>query len=220
MAETAIGKFIKAARESAGIKKWALAEKSGVSHTEIHRIENGDRLNPSIKNIKAICKVLSIPIEEALKAGGYISSATDYDAYIKEIYSDADPVMVGNKVKGIREIKGITLSDLANNANVSTEILSALEAGTALCKYDDFVKISYELGVPVMKFISETESTDDLIRLTKSKGDELLEGLSKSEDLVKSLYRAKNVPKETMDQMATYIKFLLDQQGVTDDHDK
>ena len=109
---------------------------------------------------------------------------------------------------------------MANNANVSTEILSALEAGTALCKYDDFVKISYELGVPVMKFISEAESTDDLIRLTKSKGDELLEGLSKSEDLVKSLYRAKNVPKETMDQMATYIKFLLDQQGVTDDHDK
>mgnify|MGYP000997470254 CR=1 FL=1 len=87
MAETAIGKYLKAAREAAGIKKWALAEKSGISHTEIHRIENGDRANPSIKNIKAICKALNIPVEEALKAGGYISAATDMDSYLEELFN-------------------------------------------------------------------------------------------------------------------------------------
>ncbi|GEM_PF-1940452 len=217
MAETAIGKFLKAAREAAGMKKWALAEKSGVSHTEIHRIENGDRKNPSIKNIKAICKVLNIPIEEALKAGGYISNATDYDSYMKELYLDSDPRIIGEKIKKVRESKGINLSDLASNLNIPIQTLVSLENGESLCEYELLSRISYELGVPVIKLVSEAESADDLVRSTKSKGDELLEGLSKSEELVKTLFRAKDVSKETMDQMATYIKFLLEQQGISTD---
>jgi len=80
-----------------------------------------------------------------------------------------------------------------------------------------FSRISYELGVPVIKLVSESESADELVRSTKSKGDELLESLSKSEELVKTLFRAKDVSKETMDQMATYIKFLLEQQGISTD---
>jgi len=220
LAETAIGKYLKAAREAAGIKKWALAEKSGISHTEIHRIENGDRVNPSIKNIKAICKVLNIPVVDALKAGGYISGATDMDSYLEELYKDSNAKVIAEKVKTLRESKQLTVEQLAKAANLSPQIVGSLEAGEALCDYNDFVSITSVFGVPALRLLSESESAEDLIKAIKSSGDELLEGLSKSEDLVKTLFRAKNASKETMDQMAEFINVLLKQSGYSNDDNK
>lgn len=217
MAETAIGKYLKVAREAAGIKKWALAEKSGISHTEIHRIENGDRVNPSIKSIKAICKVLNIPVEDALKAGGYISGATDMDSYLEELYKDSNAKVIALKIKTLRESKKLTVDQLAKAANISPQIVDSIEIGEALCDYNDFVAITHVFGIPALRLLSETESAEELIQATKSSGDELLEGLSKSEDLVKMLFRAKDASKETMDQMAEFINIVLKQSGFSDD---
>ncbi|HEM3178835.1 MULTISPECIES: helix-turn-helix domain-containing protein [Bacillota] len=218
MAETAIGKYLKAAREAAGIKKWALAEKSGISHTEIHRIENGDRANPSIKNIKAICKALNIPVEEALKAGGYISAATDMDSYLEELFNESNPKTIAEKIRSLRKSKGLSISELANLSNLSPQIIESMESGDNLCDYNDFASITRVFGIPALRVLSETESAEDLVNSTKSSGDELLEGLSKSEELVKTLFRAKDAPKETMDKMAEFINIVLKQSGISDDN--
>lgn len=218
MAETAIGKYLKAAREAAGIKKWALAEKSGISHTEIHRIENGDRANPSIKNIKAICKALNIPVEEALKAGGYISAATDMDSYLEELFNESNPKTIAEKIRSLRKSKGLSISELANLSNLSPHKIESMESGDKLCDYNDFASITRVFGIPALRVLAETESEEDLVNSTKSSGDELLEGLSKSEELVKTLFRAKDAPKETMDKMAEFINIVLKQSGISDDN--
>lgn len=66
-----IGDFIKERRLSKQWSKRTLAEKAGVSHSEVHRIESGERENPSIKMLLAISEALSVPKEEMLRIAGY-----------------------------------------------------------------------------------------------------------------------------------------------------
>lgn len=92
--------------------------------------------------------------------------------------------------------------------------------GNSLYEYNDFASITRVFGIPALRLLSETESAEDLINATKSNGDELLEGLSKSEELVKTLFRAKDASKETMDQMAEFINIVLKQSGISDEEKK
>ena len=59
-----VGDFIKERRLAKGMSKRALAEKAGISHSEVHRIENGERQNPSVPMIIALADALGIPLIE------------------------------------------------------------------------------------------------------------------------------------------------------------
>lgn len=61
-----IGEFISNARKEKNLSMRELAKLSGVSHTEISRIEVGERQYPKLKTIKAICRYLNIYYEECL----------------------------------------------------------------------------------------------------------------------------------------------------------
>lgn len=68
-----IGNVVKMNRELCGYSRKKLAELSGISDSELMKIENGERKNPSWKNLCEIAKALNIsPVEFLLKTG-YIS---------------------------------------------------------------------------------------------------------------------------------------------------
>lgn len=69
-----LGSFIKEVREEKKLSKRALANAASISHTEIHRIENGERVNPSPPVLRAISIALSIPYEELMEKAGYINN--------------------------------------------------------------------------------------------------------------------------------------------------
>ncbi len=69
-----IGIFLKKAREEQEISIRYLAKLTGVSHSEINKIENGERNSPSPLNLKAIATVLGINQIECFKKAGYIDS--------------------------------------------------------------------------------------------------------------------------------------------------
>ena len=48
-----------------------LAEKAGISHSEVHRIENGERQNPSVPMLVALADALGIPQDDILVLAGY-----------------------------------------------------------------------------------------------------------------------------------------------------
>lgn len=52
-----------------------LGELSGISHTEIHRIENGERLHPSPAVLKALAGALEVPFEDFMAAAGYLEKS-------------------------------------------------------------------------------------------------------------------------------------------------
>lgn len=64
--------FIKERRESLQLSTRKLAELSNVSHSEIHRLENGERRHPSPPLLKDLAKGLSVPYEEIMQAAGYM----------------------------------------------------------------------------------------------------------------------------------------------------
>ena len=69
---SAIGKFLEHAREKQQISIRGLAKLTGISHSEINKIENGERAMPSPMHLKAIAKVLGINQIECFKKAGYI----------------------------------------------------------------------------------------------------------------------------------------------------
>lgn len=86
---TDIGSFIKHQREKAGYSLKKLASLSGISDSELFKIENGTRQSPNWKNLCEIAKVLEIhPFKFLLKAG-----------YIGE--NDVNPIL---KIKGLDKL--------------------------------------------------------------------------------------------------------------------
>ncbi len=67
-----LSEFIKKKRNEQGLSKRKLAEAAGISHTEIYRLENGERKSPSPMVLVSIAKVLSINPVEILVAAKYL----------------------------------------------------------------------------------------------------------------------------------------------------
>lgn len=66
--------FIKEHREKINISMRKLPELSNISPTEIHRLENGVRKNPSPPILKSIANALNVRYEDILEAAGYLDS--------------------------------------------------------------------------------------------------------------------------------------------------
>ena len=66
--------FIKEHREKSNIAKLKLSELSNVSTTEIRRLENGVRKNPSFPILKSIANALNVRYEDILEAAGYLDT--------------------------------------------------------------------------------------------------------------------------------------------------
>lgn len=67
-----LGKFIFEHRTTKKLSTRKLAVLANISHTEIHRIENGERKNPSPLVLKCIANALELPYEDIMKVAGYI----------------------------------------------------------------------------------------------------------------------------------------------------
>lgn len=66
-----IGKLVKEKREEKGLSQRKLAELADVSHTEISRIESGERKRPAPYILRRIAPHLGVEYEKLLKVAGY-----------------------------------------------------------------------------------------------------------------------------------------------------
>ncbi|MPM29652.1 hypothetical protein SDC9_76192 [bioreactor metagenome] len=82
-----IGDLIKDRRLSKGWSKRALADKAGISHSEVHRIESGERVNPSVPVLNALAEVLGVPKDDVLRIAGYKSDEGDIPM-IERVFPD------------------------------------------------------------------------------------------------------------------------------------
>ena len=70
-----IGEFISNERQRQDISVRGLSKLTGVSHSEINKIESGERTTPSPYHLKAIADALGINQIECLKIAGYIDES-------------------------------------------------------------------------------------------------------------------------------------------------
>lgn len=86
-----IGDFLLKTRQEQQISIRYLAKLTGISHSEINKIENGERENPSPLKLKAIAKVLGINQIECFKTAGYIDDTVATEtapSYLSNCTSD------------------------------------------------------------------------------------------------------------------------------------
>lgn len=81
-----LGGFIKERREAKDWSKRRLATEAEISHTEVHRIENGERKNPSVPVLNALAVALDVPSEELLQIAGYINEESDAVPFIERAF--------------------------------------------------------------------------------------------------------------------------------------
>lgn len=68
-----LSKYIYEKRLESGLTRNALAKRTGISHTEIKRIEEGKRKAPSCSHLKLIADVLEVSIYEMLETAGILT---------------------------------------------------------------------------------------------------------------------------------------------------
>lgn len=74
-----LASYMKSKREVQGMSIRRLAERAAISHTEIKRIEDGTRKQPSPKILKAISEALNVPYNDIMVAAGYLNEAKSED---------------------------------------------------------------------------------------------------------------------------------------------
>lgn len=86
MENKTVGQLITDNREAIGLSKNQLAERAKVSHTEISRIESGEREIPSPKTLRKISQHLNINFNELMYAAGLGSKVSPLNEYLIEHY--------------------------------------------------------------------------------------------------------------------------------------
>ncbi len=83
-----VGQIIAEAREKKGISKNQLGELANVSHTEIARIESGERAVPNPKTLRKISQYIDVNYNDLMYAAGLGFQVTPLNPFLKHYYSN------------------------------------------------------------------------------------------------------------------------------------
>ena len=112
-----LGDYVKNRRIELKLNRVQLAERANISHTEIHRIENGVRQQPSYQVLCRLAEALEISKDEMLSIAGY--NINDNASQIEDIYP-------GLKTEKQKEIANKIVSSLSRNSNLKDDDLDDL----------------------------------------------------------------------------------------------
>ena len=80
-----IGDYLSKERQHQELSIRYLAKITGISHSEINKIENGERATPSPHHLKALAKALGINQIKCFKVAGYIDEEEQESNTEKEL---------------------------------------------------------------------------------------------------------------------------------------
>jgi transcriptional regulator with XRE-family HTH domain len=115
------GLYLKKLREENKVSQRLLAEKAGISNTEISRIESGESQKPSPSILKSIAPFLGVGYEELMVKAGYMEESIEHSGYTELVYRDSD----GNLADIIRKAKEMEKND-SDWANIAYRVSSEL----------------------------------------------------------------------------------------------
>lgn len=114
-----LGDFIKERRLSKEWSKRELAIKANISHSEVHRIENGERENPSVRVLNSLGEALGVPKDDLLIIAGYKSDDGDIPL-ISKVFPDL-------KTEKQQETAQCIIDNLARNSDLGETDLDNLK---------------------------------------------------------------------------------------------
>jgi len=85
---TKVGKLVQEGRESNNLSMRQLAELANVSHSDISRIESGEREVPNPKVLRKISKYIGINYNDLMYASGLGAQVSKLNPYLIEYYNN------------------------------------------------------------------------------------------------------------------------------------
>lgn len=85
-----------------------------------------------------------------------------------DVQEDVSALDLGNKIRGLRKRKNLTLQNVADRTGLSAPLLSQIENEITAPPLATLIKISKALGVTISYFFRESSSTDRISVVRKS----------------------------------------------------
>ena len=123
---------IKKLRKKAGLNQSQLAQQTGISEQSISKYERGQR-NPKIENLEALPNFFKVPVS----------------------YLRGEAAV--NRLKELRQSKGLTLDDIEKATGINRGTYSNYENGNTEPKFEIWQKLSnyFEVPIPYLMGIGE-----------------------------------------------------------------
>ena len=153
--QTKVGELIKEGREKQNLSMRQLAELAKVSHSDISRIESGEREVPNPKILRKISKYIDVNYNDLMYAAGLGFQVTPLNPFLKRYYSS---------------LKGHELDEALINTLGSIENWEALVK--SLRNRVETENISEEEREIILQTIEDTEyqinSANEIVKLLHS----------------------------------------------------
>jgi len=203
-----LGAKIRELRKEQGLTLYELAARIGISPSFLSAIERG-RKRPSVGMIKKI--------SQGLKVSAYY------------LLSSNSIQNVGEKLRFVREGRGMSLNELAAASGVSQETIQAIEAGEQLAELEDLERLADALAVTVRYFLDSPASSSSIGARIKSLREErgktvagLAAEIGVSPGLITQIEKDQTLPSfDTLEKISAALDmpicyFLLEQQDLED----
>jgi len=116
---------------------------------------------------------------------------------------------LGERIKSLRRENNMSLRTLAEKTGLSKTTLGDLENNAKNPSLETVQKIATAFDISLSDLLNEDCAIETIVTSAKDSTSPLLNGLAKSENLMGVLYRAKDMSKDNMDQMASFLEALI-----------
>ncbi|GAW93016.1 helix-turn-helix domain-containing protein [Calderihabitans maritimus] len=199
------GDKIRSLREERGYSLAELARKAGLSVSYLSEIERGAK-QPSLRTVDKIANALRVNRGLLVK---------------KE--PENRGLSIGEKIRLLREEKGLSLSQLAKEVKLSVSYLSEIERGSVAPGLATVKKIAEALNVPVFTIMAPVNSTGYKLKLLREEQGltqaQLAEKAGVSAGLIGQIEHGRVQPSlKTLEKIGEALGvapcyFVLDEEG-------
>lgn len=202
------GDRIRELREERGYSLADLAHKANISVSYLSEIERGTK-KPSLRTIDRIAASLNVSKSQLV-----------------EVEEGEQSITLGEKIRLLRESKGITLSTFAQQVGISVSYLSEIERGNVYPAIHTLKKIAEAVGVSVSNLIGKGGSLGAKLRMAREEQGmtqaDLARAAGVSPGLIGQIEHGKVQPSlQTIEKIAGVLGtspcyFIIDEAGVED----
>ena len=132
-----VGEVIREAREKKGLSRNQLSKLAQVSHTELARVESGERDFPNPRRLRRISKFIDVDYNDLMYMAGLGSKISPLNHFIIDYYDNL-------KGQQIRDAKQAIDATIENNNVIIASFKIIIDSKTLDQKYSDFLSETIE----------------------------------------------------------------------------
>lgn len=190
-----IGKRIKSLRKKSNLTIEQLADKSDISTTYLSDLENGEQDNPTVRTLRKIASTFNVSVSYLIEGQERPRSNKNF----------------GKIVRRLRKKKGLNITQLAEQVEISRSYMSQIELGRiGSPTLDTALKISNALGVSIGQVVYENPRAEkeSLKTIELGLSEENTEALKAMREILTDPELSISQIEKIRDEILNYANYL------------